>query len=420
MVIFLDENDNLIGSVSPGSVVLAQVGFEGFVFITSPEIFAVYNYADILDEAGSPHGATYLDTLNALCVFLNFQPGGGGSGEVNTASNVGAGDGVFKQKTGVDLEFKSFTAGTNITLTSSADEIQIDAAGGGESNTASNVGTGAGVFKQKTGVDLELRKVNSNDFAVTENANDITVNASTSMITNQSNVTPASGMQVLLEDSGTLKRSDVSNFLGGPPEIFTDNSFINTFDLSGQRSSNNTDINSYTGFASCSPFYLSADVIISRIGIEQRNASSVGLTAKIGIYEYISNAGAYTPPYRFNLVYQMPTNVNAAITGAQIFTLSPTVTLTGGKVYAAVVVHDTPTLAPGAGNKPTYFGARTLTLNNIIGRNPGGISTLGRTLETTTNAIITAGNLPSPLDFNSIGQGNFSANPYIYFDIINA
>lgn len=292
---------------------------------------------------------------------------------------------------------------------------------GGEVNTASNVGTGAGVFKQKTGVDLEMRSISSSDFNVTEGVDEIEIQAIPAMITNQSNVTPAGGMQVLLEDSGTLKRGDVSTFLGsGTPEKFIDNSFINTFDLSGQISNNNTDINSYTGFASCSPFYLSADVIISRIGIEQRNSSSVGLTAKIGIYEYISNAGAYTTPYTFNLIYQMPTNVNAAITGAQIFTLSPTVTLTGGKVYAAIVVHDTPTLAAGAGNKPTYFGARSLSLNNIIGRNPGVISTLGRTLETTTNAIITAGNLPSTIDFTSIGQGNFSANPYIYFDMINA
>ncbi|MGI9555837.1 MAG: hypothetical protein ACR2M9_03170 [Cyanophyceae cyanobacterium] len=55
----------------------------------------------------------------------------GGGGEANTASNVGGGEGVFKQKVGVDLELKSLVPGTNITLTGTADEIIINASGGG-------------------------------------------------------------------------------------------------------------------------------------------------------------------------------------------------------------------------------------------------------------------------------------------------
>ena len=39
---------------------------------------------------------------------------------------LGAGDGVFKQKTGVDLEFKSLTGGSKITLVSGVNEITID------------------------------------------------------------------------------------------------------------------------------------------------------------------------------------------------------------------------------------------------------------------------------------------------------
>lgn len=82
-----------------------------------------------------------------------------GSGETNTASSLGAGEAVFAQKSGVDLQFKSLVAGTNVTLSSDGTSITINASGGGagEANTASNQGAGSQVFKQKSGVDLEFR-----------------------------------------------------------------------------------------------------------------------------------------------------------------------------------------------------------------------------------------------------------------------
>ncbi len=54
----------------------------------------------------------------------------GGSGEVNTASNIGTGVGVYKQKTGVNLELKSLTvSGTGLTLTNNTNDIQFSLAG---------------------------------------------------------------------------------------------------------------------------------------------------------------------------------------------------------------------------------------------------------------------------------------------------
>jgi hypothetical protein len=183
-------------------------------------------------------------TITALGALI-----GGGGGEANTASNVGVGGvGLFKQKTGVNLEFRNINSGSSkisVTLDTPSNEVDIDVveanvnhnallnyvanqhidhstvsinAGtglsgggditttrtlsldvnslttdpspalgdfiptydisataqrkititslqaliGGEANTASNVGVGGvGLFKQKTGVNLEFRNINS-------------------------------------------------------------------------------------------------------------------------------------------------------------------------------------------------------------------------------------------------------------------
>jgi hypothetical protein len=54
-------------------------------------------------------------------------PPGAGGGEANTASNVGTGQGVFKAKVGIDLTFRSLTAtSTKITLANNANDVGID------------------------------------------------------------------------------------------------------------------------------------------------------------------------------------------------------------------------------------------------------------------------------------------------------
>ena len=60
---------------------------------------------------------------------------GGGSGETNTASNEGAGEGLFIQKAGVNLEFKTLIAGTGVTFGIAATTLTINASAGGLTDT---------------------------------------------------------------------------------------------------------------------------------------------------------------------------------------------------------------------------------------------------------------------------------------------
>ena len=105
----------------------------------------------------------------------------GGSGEVNTASNLGAGVPIYDSKSGVDLRFRSLIAGPGINISSvsgGASTISSTVVPG-ENNTASNVGTGAGqVFKEKVGVDLRLKTIKAGtNVTITNGTDDITINS---------------------------------------------------------------------------------------------------------------------------------------------------------------------------------------------------------------------------------------------------
>jgi hypothetical protein len=170
-------------------------------------------YSQKLDSISKSNDSVYF-YKNGVKTFAYLDQGGTGTSE--TASNVGTGIQVFKSKVGNDLQFRTLTSGnSNIAFTQNSNDIvitgksfvdslkrrsdsvffykngaetfafkdSVGAGGGsGETNTASNVGTGAGIFKEKSSADLVFKSIVA-DFGivVTPNTNDLTIKVDTSL-----------------------------------------------------------------------------------------------------------------------------------------------------------------------------------------------------------------------------------------------
>ena len=102
--------------------------------------------------------------------WRNIASGGGGT--ISSASNVGTGSGVFKQASGSDLEFRSLVNAGGISITQNADDLTIT-----DTITSSNVGGANQVFKQRTANNFEFRTLTSTDNSVsfTQNADTIDI-----------------------------------------------------------------------------------------------------------------------------------------------------------------------------------------------------------------------------------------------------
>lgn len=79
-------------------------------------------------------------------------------GDLREGNNVGTGLGVFRDRTANVLNFRSLVAGTGISLTTNAgDEIVINSTVTSPVQSAANVGTGEGVYKELAGTQLRFK-----------------------------------------------------------------------------------------------------------------------------------------------------------------------------------------------------------------------------------------------------------------------
>lgn len=188
--------------------------------------FSMDSSGNVLYSTTNLAGLSYTGIMKAF-VDVQFA---GGSGEVNTASNLGAGSGTFASKVGADLQFKSLVAGTNVSLSSTATEITIAATDTGEVNTASNLGAGSGTFATKVGSDLQFKSlVAGSNVSLSSTANEITI-AATGEVNTASNV-GASGTGVFYIKSGTDLQ--FKKLIAGTNLTITDNGTTITINAAG-------------------------------------------------------------------------------------------------------------------------------------------------------------------------------------------
>lgn len=230
--------------------------------------------------------------------WISFTAGATG-GEANTASNQGAGVGLFKTKLGVDLQFKTLTAGAGISFVPSANEVQIvsSASSGfsGFSGISGQDGTGISGFSGKSG------------------------------ISGQDGISGFSGVsgKGISGFSGLSGGSGISGFSGVATSGFSGKSGISGGQgISGFSGLSGTGGSGYSGYSGQSGnagpvvlfrAYLSGDQNFTTTGILKVNYDAI-TTDTTGDYDYVTNY-RYTPQTPGNYYVGASVQLTAAATG---------------------------------------------------------------------------------------------------------
>jgi len=146
------------------------------------------------------------DDVNAFLKNILVDPT---TGRIKVSAVVSAIDAEKIQ--GIDVDDTDIADGKVLVYNSTSGNLEYETMGSGEANTASNVGTaGVGVFKQKDGVDLEFKKLNagSGKISVTDDVgnNEVDIDlgsvASTDL-TDSADLYKSGGTDVAVTDGGT-------------------------------------------------------------------------------------------------------------------------------------------------------------------------------------------------------------------------
>ena len=96
---------------------------------TKPGVPGVTAVASVAEATAGLDNASLMTPLRVAQAISALA--GAGGGNVNDADNLGAGVGLYSDKNGMNLEFKSLVAGTGITLSADSETITLSAVTGG-------------------------------------------------------------------------------------------------------------------------------------------------------------------------------------------------------------------------------------------------------------------------------------------------
>jgi len=172
-LMFWDQTDSIHKKVDWSGVSVTTVANIGGGIGTFAQKVGTENQLKTLTSTGS----TVVITTNGTEVNIENAAGGG---ESNTASSVGFGQSLWKDKVASDLRFYSISGGTNVTVDLNGDTIVVNGpAGAGQDNTASNLDT-TGFYAQKVSDDLQFKGLTSTGGTITISNNATTVNVESS------------------------------------------------------------------------------------------------------------------------------------------------------------------------------------------------------------------------------------------------
>jgi len=159
---------------------------------------------------------------------------------IQSGVSLGFGQSVFVDKNGTNLQFKTVSGLGALSITNDANTVYFSGTGTGESNTASNLGSGVGLFSAKVGSDLRFYSISGvGNVVATLESNTVNISGNTTLI----NVSVLSGTTI---SGNTATITTINNTtLNGSLGIFTTVSGLSN--IYGTSTLQNVQFNSTSG-----------------------------------------------------------------------------------------------------------------------------------------------------------------------------